>query len=222
VRLASKQIDMRRDLLHTRPMSTKPAQSPSRRERNLADIRDRATLIAEQIILAEGVEGLSARRLAQELKVSVGSLYNAFGDLHQVIRSVIARSAEMLATSLMAAVDGAAPDKRSRIVALGEAYFDFAMAEPRRWSLMFEYRAELEIDEKARDFQGGLLDMLIAAGEADPASETHRQFFLVLWASVHGVVSLATRPTIIAIQPELAKNYITDLVDSALTRFPAA
>ncbi|WP_255200171.1 TetR/AcrR family transcriptional regulator [Sulfitobacter sp. HGT1] len=209
------------DLFHTRPMSPKPTPTLSRRERNLADIRARATLIAEQIILAEGVEGLSARRLAQELKVSVGSLYNAFGDLHQVIRSVIARSAEMLASSLMAAVDTAAPDKRSRVVALGEAYFDFAMAEPRRWSLMFEYRAELEIDDKARDFQGGLLDMLIAAGEADPKLDIHRQFFLVLWASVHGVVSLATRPTIIAIRPELAKKYITDLVDSALTRFPA-
>lgn len=202
-------------------MSSKPSATLSRRERNLADIRERATLVAEQIILAEGVEGLSARRLAQELKVSVGSLYNAFGDLHQVIRSVIARSAEMLASTLMTAVETAAPDKRSRIIALGEAYFDFAMAEPRRWSLMFEYRAQLEIDDKARNFQGGLLDMLIAAGEGDQASETHRQFFLVLWATVHGVVSLAARPTIIDIQPELAKKYITDLVDSALARFPA-
>lgn len=215
-----KQIDMGRDLFQTRPMSDDTAPPLSRRERNLADIRDRASLIAEQIILQEGVEGLSARRLAQELKVSVGSLYNAFGDLHQVIRSVIARSAELLASALTTAVARAAPDKRSRLVALGEAYFDFAMAEPRRWSLMFEYRAELEIDDKARAFQGGLLDMLIAAGEADPTSQQHRQFFLVLWASVHGVVSLATRPTIVAIQPELAKNYITDLVDSALNRFP--
>ena len=201
-------------------MKTDTAPALSRRERNLAEIRDRATPIAEAIILAEGVEGLSARRLATELQVSVGSLYNAFGDLHQVIRTVIARSAELLANALMTAVAQAAPDRRSRVVALGEAYFDFAMAEPRRWSLMFEYRAQLEIDDKARDFQGGLLDMLIAAGEADPQSEQHRQFFLVLWASVHGVVSLATRPTIIAIQPELAKNYITDLVDSALNRFP--
>lgn len=208
-------------LFQTRPMSVNPSPTLSRRERNLADIRDRASLIAEQIILDEGVEGLSARRLAKELKVSVGSLYNAFGDLHGVIRSVIARSAELLATALMTAVEGAAPNKRSRIVALGEAYFDFAVAEPRRWSLMFEYRAELEIDDKARDFQGGLLDMLIAAGEADPVSHADRQFFLVLWASVHGVVSLATRPTIVAIQPNLAKNYITDLVDSALSRFPA-
>ena len=211
---------MGRDLIHTRPMKSQPAPPLSRRERNLADIRARATQIAEQIILDEGVEGLSARRLAKDLQVSVGSLYNAFGDLHQVIRSVIARSAELLANALMAAVAQAAPDKRSRIVALGDAYFDFAMAEPRRWALMFEYRAELEIDDKARDFQGGLLNMLIAAGEADPTSQTHRQFFLVLWASVHGVVSLATRPTIVAIQPELAKNYITDLVDSALNRFP--
>lgn len=192
----------------------------SKRDRNLADIRERATLVAERIVLQEGVDALNARRLARELDVSVGSLYNAFGDLTAVVRAVIAKCAAMLSARLHAAIENAAQDKRSRVVALGEAYFDFAIAEPRRWSLMFEYRLEDHQDPKAQDYQTGLLEMLIRAGEGDPKSEQHRQFFLLLWASVHGLVSLACRPTIVAINPEVARTYIGDLVNSGFNAFP--
>lgn len=192
----------------------------SRRERNLADIRERATPIAERIVLEEGVDALTARRLAKDIDVSVGSLYNAFGDLNAVVRVVIAISTMMLSETLHSAIETSAQDKRSRVVALGEAYFDFAIAEPQRWSLLFEYRSNVPPDIKVRDFQIGLLEMLIQAGDGIPDSEIHRQFFLLLWASVHGLVSLACRPTIVAINPKVARTYIGDLVDAGFNAFP--
>jgi AcrR family transcriptional regulator len=192
----------------------------SKRERNLADIRERACIVAERIVLTKGIDALSARGLAKELNISVGSLYNAFGDLDAVVRAVISKSAAMLSDRLHSAIETAPQDKRSRLVALGEAYFDFATAEPRRWWLMFEYRSDLPQDPKAQDFQIGLLETLIIAGEADPKSEQHRQFFLLLWASVHGLVSLACRPNIVAINPKIARTYISDLVDSGINAFP--
>lgn len=192
---------------------------PSKRETNLADIRERATPIAESIILEEGVDALSARRLAGEIDVSVGSLYNAFGDLDAVVRAVISKSAVMLSETLHKAVALPASDKQSRVVALGEAYFDFAVAEPQRWWLLFEYRSNFPLETKVQDFQLGLLEMLIRAGEADPKSEQHRQFFLQLWASVHGLVSLACRPSIVAIDPAQARAYIGDLVGTGFSAF---
>ncbi len=192
----------------------------SRRDRNLAEIRERATTIAERIVLQEGVDALNARRLAKEIDVSVGSLYNAFGDLDAVVRAVIAKSAIVLSETLHSAVESSAPDKRSRIVALGETYFDFAIAEPQRWWLLFEYRSNAPPDLKVQDFQTGLLEMLIQVGEGNPKLEAHRQFFLLLWASVHGLVSLACRPTIVAINPEAARIYIGDLVDAGFNAFP--
>ena len=191
----------------------------SKRDRNLADIRERATTVAERIVLEEGINALSARRLAKDIKVSVGSLYNAFADLDAVVRAVIAKSAAMLADTLHAAVETAPQDRRSRVVALGEAYFDFATAEPQRWWLLFEYKSNAPPDSKVQDFQAGLLEMLIRAGDGDPKSEQHRQFFLLLWASVHGLVSLACRPTIVTINPEVARTYIGDLVDSGFNAF---
>ncbi|AXI47170.1 TetR/AcrR family transcriptional regulator [Sulfitobacter sp. SK012] len=192
----------------------------STRDRNLADIRERATIVAERIVLENGVDALSARGLVKEINVSVGSLYNAFGDLDAVMRAVIARSAEILSETLHSASKPSGLDKRQRVVAIGEAYFDFAVAEPQRWWLLFEYNSKTPNDDKAQEFQLGLLEMLIQAGDGDPKSEQQRQLFLLLWASVHGLVALACRPTIIAINPEVARTYIGVLVDSGFNAFP--
>lgn len=192
----------------------------SRRERNLADIRKRATPIAERIVLEEGVDALTARRLATAAGVSVGSLYNAYGDLEHVIMAVNARCGDMLSDCLKNALATAAPDKRSRVIALGEAYFDFAIQEPRRWWMLFEYRSDQPADERSQQVQSDLLEMLIRAGEGDPGSEMHRQFFLVLWASVHGLVSLAYRRNIQTIDPSVARGHIGALVDAGLNAFP--
>ena len=152
--------------------------------------------------------------------MSVGSLYDASGDLDAVVNAVIGKSAEMISMALHMAVEKTAKDNRSRVVALGEAYFDFTVAEPQRWSLMFDCKSNLPLDEVDQDFQKNLLKMPILTGGGDLDSDMHRQFFLLLWASVHGVVSLACRPTIVAINPEAARTYIGDLVVSGFSAFP--
>ena len=192
----------------------------TRRERNLAEIRDRALPLAERIVLNEGMAALNARRLARDLGISVGSLYNAFGDLPAVVRAVIDRSSQMLADVLLDAVAAAEPEPRARVMALGEAYLEFAIAEPQRWWLLFEYRNTVSPDRKVEEFQIGLLDMLIDAGGGDPGSQSSKQFFLLLWASIHGLVSLACRPTIVAIDPEMARRFVGELVNSGFDRYP--
>ncbi len=188
----------------------------SKRDQNLAQIREKATEIAERIVLEKGRDALSARGLAAEIGVSVGSLYNAVGDLETLLRTVIAKSAGILSRALETAVASAPQDKRARLVALGEAYFDFALTEPQRWWLLFEYRAHAVPDQKMQDFQARLLEMLIRAGEGDVSSGRHRQVFLQLWASVHGLVTLACRPTIVTVDPVEARTYIGELVDTGL------
>ena len=198
----------------------KNEKTVSRRDRNLADIRERATKIAERIVLEKGGGALNARGLAQELGISVGSLYNAFGDLDGVVRAVNARCADRLARALRDGLATADDEARARVIAIGEAYFDFAYSEPKRWYMLFERDSDLQLDVKTTELQEGLLEMLIRAGDGDPANEQHRQFFLLLWASVHGLVSLACRPNIVMIKPEVARHYMHDLIEAAFRNFP--
>jgi AcrR family transcriptional regulator len=198
----------------------KADKKTSRRDRNLADIRERATDLAERIVLEKGGGALNARGLAKGLGISVGSLYNAFGDLDGVVRSVNARCADRLAKSLQDALAHAPPNARARVNAIGEAYFDFAYSEPRRWYMLFERDNQLQLDEKTAKLQEGLLEMLIRAGDGDPQDQQHRQFFLLLWASVHGHVTLACRPSIVMINPDVARSYMHDLIGAAFRNFP--
>ncbi len=195
-------------------------EKPSRRDRNLADIRERATHVAERIVLEKGGGALSARGLAKELEISVGSLYNAFGDLDGVVRSVNERCASRLADALRTALANTQGSPRARVTAIGEAYFDFAASEPRRWYMLFERDGDLALDTRTAEVQENLLAMLIRAGDGDPENDQHRQFFLLLWASVHGLVSLACRPNIVMISPEVARRYLHELIAAAFRNFP--
>ncbi len=198
--------------------TTRPTSS-SRRELNLADVRERATVLAEHLVLEQGSNALNARGLARRLGVSVGTLYNAFGDLEGVVRAVNARCAERLAVALRSAAETAAAEPRARVIAIGRAYLDFALSEPRRWWMLFERDVDAPATSSLNT-QEQLLRMLILAGGGDPEEPRDREFFLLLWASVHGLVSLAVRPSIAAINPEAARDYIGSLVDAGFRSYP--
>jgi hypothetical protein len=93
------------------------------------------------------------------------------------MRAIIAKSTGMLSKVRHKALETPTTDKRERVVALGEAHFDFVIAEPQRRWLLFEYKSNLRLEAKVQDFQLGLLEMLIKAGDAHPKSERHRPFF---------------------------------------------
>lgn len=193
---------------------------PTRRERNLAEIRKQGCVRAEQIVLEEGLSALSARGLATDLKISVGSLYNAFGDLDGLVQSVVIRFTEQLACALQKAVETAPNNDKERLTAMGEAYLNFALSEPRRWSALFGRELGPLSDPYSQALQEKLLETLVIAGGGDPNSPVHREFFVLLWASVHGLVSLAVRPTISAIDPEVARKHIRTLVETGYKSFP--
>ena len=95
-------------------LMTKPE---TRRARNRADSRDRALPLTERICLNEGITALTVRQRAQELGVSVGSLYNAFRDLAAIVRVVIELSSQTLADAVHDAVATASAKPRARLIA---------------------------------------------------------------------------------------------------------
>lgn len=189
----------------------------TRGEKNLLEIRKRGTKAAEKIVVEKGANALSARGLAKTLGVSVGTLYNAFQDLDGVVRAVNNASAEMLSARLKKAVAEADPDRRSRLIAMGETYFDFAMDEPERWWALFEHRQETPDLPVEEGYQKDLLELLIRTAGSDPDHDPAPERYVMLWASVHGLVALAYRPTIVAVPPEAARKYLVEVIDAGLT-----
>ena len=159
---------------------------------------------AESLVRHEGFRALGMRRLAAAIGYAPNSIYNAVGDLDQVVLRVNARTLERLHGALAAALDpGRSP--RDNALALADAYLVFVAADPRVWSLLFEHLAAP--DQAFPDWYAaalarpvGLVDAGLAPLIAD--RDERRRAVAALWAALHGLASLSTSGKLAVLTPD--------------------
>jgi len=150
---------------------------------------------ARRIVEAEGFRALTARRVAVAVGYSPGTLYNHFKNLDDLVVHLNSRTLEHLDQTLAATRLEGDPEKD--ILALALAYFAFVEEHPRLWELLFEYRLGegSELPEWFTDRITQLLARLAAVLSPlfEPSQESLvEEAVQVLWASLHGIGSLAT------------------------------
>ena len=74
---------------NTDDMPTKNISKSVGRKRFEPEIREHVVKAATRAIESKGLEGLKARPIAQRAGISVGSIYNLFGDLEALTLSLI-------------------------------------------------------------------------------------------------------------------------------------
>jgi AcrR family transcriptional regulator len=101
-------------------------KQPSRKERELA-LRQAIIFEAAEAVLAErGYHGASVDEIARRAEISVGTLYNLFGNKENLFASVTERSIEILRAAVRERADAVAggADKLHAAVDAIFAYFD--------------------------------------------------------------------------------------------------
>ncbi|WP_147044863.1 TetR/AcrR family transcriptional regulator [Methylobacterium gnaphalii] len=149
---------------------------------------------AESLVRNEGFRGLGMRRLAAAIGYAPNSIYNAVGDLDQVILRINARTFQRLYATLQKAIDPQKP-AGDNALALADAYLVFVAADPRVWSLVFEHVAAPDVPfpdwySEALAEAVGLVDQVLTP--LLPDSIERRQAVATLWAGLHGLASLST------------------------------
>ncbi|HEX8754738.1 MAG TPA: TetR/AcrR family transcriptional regulator [Steroidobacteraceae bacterium] len=96
--------------------------------------KDRILSAAKAVLEARGIEGLTIRRVAQKAELSPMALYRHFADKDALL--------DALMQDGMAAWESIVRRLRARdplewLVALGEAYLDFALTQPHRFDAAF-------------------------------------------------------------------------------------
>lgn len=169
---------------------------------------------AESLVRNEGLRALGMRRLAAAIGYAPNSIYNAVGDLDQVILRVNARTLERLHAALAAAIGPDTPP-RENALAVADAYLVFVAADPAVWSLLFEhfaapdrpfpdwYAASLA---RITDFVSGVLLPLI------PDPDERRQAVATLWAALQGLASLSTSRKLEILTPDPPRDLARMLV----------
>lgn len=190
-------------------------------EGNFRDrLRERLLAAAEAILIKDGLEGLQARRVAQDADCSIGTLYNIFGDIDGLILETNARTLDELGRLLGAASSRSAGQSlEARLTTLALAYLDYASANQRRWRAVFEHHLPetKEFPEKHRGNRQRMLSLIEAQlGQSISDPDERADAAGALFSSVHGIVLLSLDGKLAPFDPAKCERQIRFLISRAV------
>ena len=179
-------------------------ENKTRREREKEEIQRRILDAAREILVSEGPEAVTMRRIAERIEYTPTALYFHFRDKDELLRRLCVEDFGKLAARFQ--VLARVPDPVERLRMLGRAYVAFAVEHPHPYRFLFMTPAPRvarpagDDDSPAdrRDPAQALYSFLLQS--VTTAVETGRFHGNVtdphlaaqtLWAGLHGAASLA-------------------------------
>lgn len=157
---------------------------------------------AERIFVEKGYEGATIRKIADEVGLSSTALYMHFADKGEILNEICRNAFEGLLQRQMAFVcsERAAIDC---VKDLAHGYVAFGLEHPNAYRLAFMAPTPTSSDgietvaqKTAAQLYGNFVMAVGAAIEAGELKGEPKVVAQVLWASVHGIVSLLiTKPS---------------------------
>jgi AcrR family transcriptional regulator len=172
-----------------------------------AALRTRLVDAAERTIVERGLAALKARDLAAEAGCAIGTIYNVFEHLDELVLAVGSRTLAMLDAAL-GAVRSRGPynstdEAITDLVRLALAYLDFAARHKVRWRALFEHRIigahslpDWYVEQQRVLFtqvEGPLATLLPGLDD-----ERRRILARTLFSAVHGVVALGLEEKLVS------------------------
>lgn len=169
-----------------------------RKEREKLEMRQLIIKTAMKLFLAEGIENVSIRKIAEQIEYSPGALYSYFKDKGEIIHAIHEEGFEKL-HALQKTLDDI-QDPIEKLSKMGRLYMKFAMENKDYYDLMFIAKGVAEkITEKNQwdagqrsyDYLRNTVKDCIDSGylrEADIDAAT-----FAIWGFVHGMAALIIR-----------------------------
>ncbi len=164
---------------------------------NGSDLRRAILDQARHLLVEEGYNQLSMRKIGRAVGCSATSIYLHFDGKDALIHALIDEGMTRLYDRLAAADEAAGPDPAARLEAIARAYVRFALDNPEYYQVMFQLhpermarypvehyrRARRNLELQARALADGVEQGLFAVDNPDVGAH-------VLWTAMHGLVSL--------------------------------
>jgi AcrR family transcriptional regulator len=173
-----------------------------RREREKAALRKRILDAGREILVEDGYQALTMRKLAEKIEYTPGALYVHFPDKDALVRAICQSDMQEFAKKCRAALT--VPDAMERLRSLARLYAHFALEHPQQYKVLFVLDPVPALDHDSIVERGNpesdayaVLELAVegalAAGHF-PAYEQRPQLVAqLLWAGMHGVVSIENR-----------------------------
>ena len=171
-------------------------------------------------IAANGLAAMTARSVATEADIALGSIYSAFPDLNGLFMAVNLESFEQLARRVARAILEEEPETpHARLLIMARTYLDFAMENRNRWKALFdiEMSRDSDLPELYRNSVAGLLQLI-----GGPVKEIYPSLppedidarSRALFSAVHGIVSLGLDARLSAVSEDQMHDMIGFIVEN--------
>ena len=169
-----------------------------RREREKQELRQQILDTARTLFAREGYESVTMRKIAEAIEYSPTAIYLYFKDKDQLINELCHADFRTLAREFQKIAE--VRDPIERLKKTGRSYVEFGLRYPNHYRLMFmtphpPHTPEMEADkgnpeEDAYAFLKVIIGQCIEAGLFRKEFSNVEAVSQILWASVHGIVSL--------------------------------
>ncbi len=176
------------------PTSAQNDPRAARRAETGADLRQAILDRARRLLVAEGYDRLSMRKIAAAVGCSATSIYLHFESKDALTHALIDEGMARLYAALTAAVTD---DAAATLAALCRTYVRFGLDNPEVYQILFQLHPErmarypAEQYRRARRNIGLFAEALTAGGarfRAEPSPDVAAN---ALWTALHGLVSLS-------------------------------
>jgi AcrR family transcriptional regulator len=166
-----------------------------RNDHTKEDLRELILDSAEKIIVRNGYKHLTARRLAQKIGYTPGTIYTFFKNIDNLILTINANTLDLLFEQIKIAMcKSKCPEKQ--ISNIAEVYQNYNRQEYHRWELLFEYQYKDSTcvpdwyQEKILKIFELIQKPIEQLSNTKNKSDSKSRIF---WASLHGIMILAAK-----------------------------
>jgi len=172
---------------------------------------------ARRLCFSEGVDGISARKIAKQVGCSATAIYLHYRNLDDVLHQLRMEGHSLLAEYFRGVDERLAPVER--LLAMARAYHRFGTEHPYYYELMFlhrftEPRREIVQQEiftllLVRDAVKSGIDAGALRNDLDPFTIAHG-----LWSTMHGITSLAVTGLLVRTAPGQEQALLDGVLES--------
>lgn len=183
------------------------------------ELKERILQLAMETVANEGASGLSTRKIAKQIGCAHGTIYNVFENLDAIILQINGLSLDRLHKQLEQDVANIR-DPQMAVSQLAKTYTNYCHSNYHLWSMLVDHKLSQGniipkwYQEKIDAIFSLVSEMILplVADEKERADRAAR----VLWASLHGVCSLAMGGKLNVINSDTAEILADSLVRNYL------
>lgn len=187
------------------------------------ELKELALKSAEELLNDKSASELSTRQIATKMGYTVGTLYQIFKNLPDLLLHVNARTLKILYDDCQN-LDISKQDHQKNILAYANIYLEFAHSHPGHWELIFDNMVlndKVLNNDELPDWYLNQVNTLFSLIEMElkaiqPSASDHEitKTSRVLWSSVHGICTLSINNNLFAKSACSSKELIQSLIEN--------